>query len=51
MRYAELDAPCHIHTHPYTTDISGHPRILITAHQHHTEIFTTILTHTPTPQH
>ncbi|MFD0373042.1 ScbA/BarX family gamma-butyrolactone biosynthesis protein [Streptomyces sp. NPDC059071] len=50
IRYAELDAPCEIRAHHYTTDEAGRRRVLVTAHQHDAEIFTDIVTLVGAPQ-
>ncbi len=43
-RYAELDAPCWIHTDPLPTDRPGDHRVLITAVQNDTCVFSSITT-------
>lgn len=45
-RYAELDTPCWIHTTPLPHSPTGHPRLLTTAQQNNTTIYTSITTHT-----
>jgi 2-oxo-3-(phosphooxy)propyl 3-oxoalkanoate synthase len=44
IRYAELDAPCHLDAAPYDRDPQGRMRVLITAHQRDEVAFTTIVT-------
>ncbi|MFE9454283.1 ScbA/BarX family gamma-butyrolactone biosynthesis protein [Streptomyces sp. NPDC006739] len=43
-RYAELDAPCWIHTDPFPTDRPDHHRVLVTAVQNDICVFSSITT-------
>lgn len=49
-RYAELDAPCWIHTDPFPTDQPGQHRVLITAVQNDVCVFSSIITLLSVPQ-
>ncbi|MFJ8668556.1 ScbA/BarX family gamma-butyrolactone biosynthesis protein [Streptomyces sp. NPDC093600] len=43
VRYAEFDAPCWITAKPLPDDVEGRRRVLVSAHQHEEEIFTSVV--------
>ncbi|MFD4139772.1 ScbA/BarX family gamma-butyrolactone biosynthesis protein [Streptomyces sp. NPDC058572] len=49
FRYTELDAPCWVTARPLPNDIADRRRVLVTAEQHDTEIYTSVVTLTGAP--